>query len=64
MLASIRRSSESGRPYGDPKWVRRLAKKLDLDVNPVSGAAIDRLLAELYATPKDVLVKAGQASNK
>ena len=24
------------------------------EVNPVSGAAIDKLLAELYATPKDV----------
>jgi hypothetical protein len=25
------------------------------EVNPVSGAEIDRLLAELYATPKDVV---------
>ncbi len=38
------------------------AKKLNIDVNPVSGAEIDKLLAELYATPKEVLAKAGQAA--
>jgi tripartite-type tricarboxylate transporter receptor subunit TctC len=38
------------------------ARKLNIDVNPVSGAEIDKLLAELYATPKDVLAKAGQAA--
>ncbi len=32
VLASIRRSGESGRPYGDQNWVRRLAKRLDLDL--------------------------------
>ena len=47
----------------DPEFLAE-AKKLDLDVNPVSGKAIDKLLAELYATPKDVLVKAGQAVTK
>ncbi len=31
-LSAIRRSNESGRPYGDPKWVKRLASKLDLDL--------------------------------
>jgi tripartite-type tricarboxylate transporter receptor subunit TctC len=31
------------------------AKARGQEVNPVSGAAIDRLLAELYATPKDVV---------
>ena len=41
----------------DPEFLAD-AKKLDLDVNPVSGKAIDELLAELYATPKDVLDKA------
>jgi len=40
------------------------AAKLNLDVNPVRGAAIDTLLAELYATPKEVLTKAGQAAAK
>ena len=47
----------------DPEFLAE-AKKLDLDVNSVSGSAIDKLLAELYATPKDILSKAGQASNK
>ena len=47
----------------DPEFLAE-AKKLDLDVNPVSGKAIETLLAEAYATPKDVLVKAGQAVTK
>jgi tripartite-type tricarboxylate transporter receptor subunit TctC len=37
------------------------AQKLAIDVNPVGAKAIDELLAELYATPKDVLDKAAQA---
>jgi len=36
--------------------------KLNIEVNPVGGKAIDKLLAELYATPKDVIQKASQAS--
>jgi tripartite-type tricarboxylate transporter receptor subunit TctC len=40
------------------------AKKLDIDVNPVSGKNLDTLLAELYATPKDVVKKAGEAITK
>jgi tripartite-type tricarboxylate transporter receptor subunit TctC len=37
------------------------AKKLDFDVRPVSGALIESLLTDLYATPKDVLAKAAKA---
>ena len=37
------------------------AKKSRIDVNPVTGPDIDKLLAELYATPKDVIQKASQA---
>jgi tripartite-type tricarboxylate transporter receptor subunit TctC len=37
------------------------AKKLDFDVRPVSAAAIEAMLAELYATPKDVLAMATKA---
>jgi tripartite-type tricarboxylate transporter receptor subunit TctC len=37
------------------------AKKSRIDVNPVSGADIQKLLAELYATPKDIIKKASQA---
>jgi len=32
--------------------------KVKLEVSPTSGAEIDRLLAEVYATPKDVVEKA------
>jgi tripartite-type tricarboxylate transporter receptor subunit TctC len=47
----------------DPEFLSE-AQKLNLDVNPVSAKAIDDLLAELYATPKDVLEKAAQAIAK
>jgi tripartite-type tricarboxylate transporter receptor subunit TctC len=38
------------------------AKKQGLDVDPVSAAAIDALLAEVYATPKSVADKAAKAT--
>ena len=38
----------------DPEFVAE-AKARGQEVNPVSGAEIDRLLAELYATPNDVV---------
>jgi tripartite-type tricarboxylate transporter receptor subunit TctC len=44
----------------DPEFLSE-AQKLQLDVNPVSAKSIDEQLAELYATPKDVLEKAAQA---
>ena len=47
----------------DPEYLAD-AKKLDIDVNPVSGKNLDMLLAELYATPKDVVKKAGEAITK
>ena len=47
----------------DPEYLAD-AKKLDLDVNPVSGKELDELLAELYMTPKDVMKKAGEAITK
>jgi tripartite-type tricarboxylate transporter receptor subunit TctC len=47
----------------DPEYLAD-AKKLSIDVNPVSGNALDTLLAELYATPKDVVKKAGEAITK
>jgi len=48
------------RTMKDPEFLDEAAK-LSFDVNPVSAAAIDRLLAEAYATPKDILAKAAQA---
>jgi tripartite-type tricarboxylate transporter receptor subunit TctC len=44
----------------DPSFLAE-AQKIDADVNPVDGAAIDALLGELYATPKDVVAKAAHA---
>jgi tripartite-type tricarboxylate transporter receptor subunit TctC len=44
----------------DPEFLSE-AQKLNLDINPVSAKTIDEQLAELYATPKDVLEKASQA---
>jgi hypothetical protein len=44
----------------DPEFLAE-AQKLNLDVNPVGAKAIDGQLAELYATPKEVLEKAAQA---
>ncbi len=37
------------------------AKKLNFDVRPVDAATINGLLAEVYATPKDVIGKASKA---
>jgi tripartite-type tricarboxylate transporter receptor subunit TctC len=40
------------------------AKSSKLDVNPVSGPDIDRLVQELYQTPKDVIAEARAAITK
>jgi hypothetical protein len=37
------------------------AQKLNFEIHPVSAATIDSLLAEVYATPKDVLSRAAKA---
>jgi tripartite-type tricarboxylate transporter receptor subunit TctC len=37
------------------------AHKLKLEVNPVSGAEVDRLIAELYRSPKDIVEEARKA---
>ncbi|MEA2937067.1 MAG: hypothetical protein QOC56_571 [Alphaproteobacteria bacterium] len=37
------------------------ANKLKLDVNPVSGDAVDKLVAELYRTPKDIVEETRKA---
>lgn len=47
----------------DPEFLAE-AKKLNLDVNPLTGTAIASLLAELYATPKSIVDKAAQAVAK
>jgi tripartite-type tricarboxylate transporter receptor subunit TctC len=47
----------------DPEFLAE-AGRMDIDVNPVSAKELDQLLAEAYATPKDVLRKAAQAVAK
>ena len=37
------------------------AERLNVEVNPVSADKLDALLAEAYATPKDVIAKAAKA---
>jgi tripartite-type tricarboxylate transporter receptor subunit TctC len=44
----------------DPDFLAE-AQKLSFEVHPVSAATIDALLAEVYATPKDVLGRATKA---
>ena len=47
----------------DPQYLAE-AQKTNIDVNPVNGKALDELLAELYATPKDVVKMASEAITK
>jgi tripartite-type tricarboxylate transporter receptor subunit TctC len=44
----------------DPAFLAE-ADKLKLDVNPVSGEEVHRLIAELYASPKDIVEEARAA---
>jgi tripartite-type tricarboxylate transporter receptor subunit TctC len=39
-------------------------KKLNLDLYPITAGEIDRMLKELYATPKDILARAAAAATK
>jgi tripartite-type tricarboxylate transporter receptor subunit TctC len=47
----------------DPEFLAE-AKKLNLDINPLSGKEITRLMQELYATPKAIVEKAAHAAAK
>jgi tripartite-type tricarboxylate transporter receptor subunit TctC len=44
----------------DPDFIAE-TNKVKLEISPTSGAEIDRLLKEIYATPRDVIEKAKQA---
>src|SRR5262245_35131469 len=48
------------RTIKDPDFLAE-AEKLNFEVNPVSADKLDALLAEAYATPKDVIAKAAKA---
>jgi tripartite-type tricarboxylate transporter receptor subunit TctC len=47
----------------DPQFLADAAK-LDLEISPLGAATIDAFLADLYRTPKDVVVKAVAAIQK
>jgi len=38
------------------------AKKTDLEINPVSGDDVEKLVKEVYATPADTIAKAKTAA--
>ena len=40
------------------------AEKRGLEINPVSGVEADKLIAEIYQTPKDVVAEAREATEK
>ena len=40
----------------DPEFLAD-AKKIQIDVNPISAASVERLIGELYAAPEPVLAK-------
>jgi tripartite-type tricarboxylate transporter receptor subunit TctC len=48
------------RTMRDPDFLAE-AVRLNFEVNPVTAARLDALLAEAYATPKDVVAKAAKA---
>jgi tripartite-type tricarboxylate transporter receptor subunit TctC len=50
--AALRKAFDDA--WSDPELLAEMAAR-GQEVNPVSGAALDRLIAELYATPKDVV---------
>jgi tripartite-type tricarboxylate transporter receptor subunit TctC len=54
-------SSAFERTMKDPAFLAE-AQKQNLDVNPVSGKNVEALLAEVYATPKDIIDKAAKAT--
>ena len=38
------------------------AEKTELEINPVSGADVEKLVQEVYATPADIVAKAKDAA--
>ena len=56
--AALRKAFDDS--WADPELLAEM-KARGQEVNPVSGAALDRLIAELYATPKDVVEQTRRA---
>ena len=57
--------AHAARPLSTPPWATssssRTPKRLRLDISPLSGTKVQDLVQKLYATPKDVIVRARQA---
>jgi tripartite-type tricarboxylate transporter receptor subunit TctC len=51
------------RTTADPDFLAE-AERLNFEVNPVSANQLGALLAEAYATPKDVIAKAAKAMSE
>jgi hypothetical protein len=51
------------RTTADPDFLAE-AERLNFEVNPVSANQLEALLAEAYATPKDVIAKATKAMSE
>ncbi len=51
------------RTTADPEFLAE-AGRLNFEVNPVSADKLNTLLAEAYATPKDVVAKAAKAMSE
>jgi tripartite-type tricarboxylate transporter receptor subunit TctC len=51
------------RTTADPDFLAE-AERLNFEVNPVSANQLDALLAEAYATSKDVIAKAAKAMSE
>ena len=56
--AALRKAFDDA--WADPELIAEM-KARGQEVNPVSGATLDRLIAELYATPKNVLEETRRA---
>jgi tripartite-type tricarboxylate transporter receptor subunit TctC len=57
-LAALRAAFDA--TMKDPQFLAE-AKKLDLEVRPVSGVEVEKLIKEIYASPPDVVKLAAQA---
>jgi tripartite-type tricarboxylate transporter receptor subunit TctC len=56
-LAALRRAFDA--TMKDPAFIAE-AEKLQLEIEPMTGAEIHKMLAEAFATPKDIVAEAGQ----
>ena len=47
----------------DPDFLAE-AKQMGLEISPVNGAAVDKIVADLYATPPDILEETRKLINE